>query len=50
MCEGVKENGVIEDETDARGYAEFYAEYVGGNVVWNGINCLDLIKQIYLSK
>jgi hypothetical protein len=46
----LNENGVIDDETDARGYGDFYAEYVGGNVVWNGVNSLDLIKQFYLSK
>jgi len=39
----LKDQGAIEEETDATGYAEFYTEYVGGNQLWDGITSLGII-------
>ena len=39
----LKENGIIEKETDAKGYAEFYTEYLGAGCEWDGKSFLGLI-------
>ena len=40
----LKDQGSIEEETDATGYAEFYTEYVGGNQLWDGIASIGIIE------
>jgi hypothetical protein len=45
----LKENGAIQDETDAIGYADFYSEYVGNNTMWDGTERLGLIEMFYSS-
>jgi hypothetical protein len=32
----LKDNGIIEKETDAKGYANFYKEYLGAREEWDG--------------
>jgi hypothetical protein len=39
----LKENKVLEKETDAKGYASFYEEHMGSTCEWDGISDLDLI-------
>jgi hypothetical protein len=44
----LKENKIIEKETDAKGYGDFYRDYLGSGHVWNGVsNELGLIKDFY---
>ena len=44
----LKENKIIEKETDAKGYGDFYREYLGSGYIWNGVsNELELIKDFY---
>jgi ribosomal protein S25 len=44
----LKENKIIEKETDAKGYGDFYREYLGSGHVWNGVsNELRLIEDFY---
>ena len=39
----LKENGMIEKETDAKGYENFYTEYLGSGYDWDGKSDLGLI-------
>ena len=39
----LKENGMIEKETDAKGYDNFYTEYLGTGCDWDGKSDLGLI-------
>ena len=39
----LKENGMIEKETDANGYSRFYTEYNGIRFVWDGETEIGLI-------
>ena len=39
----LKENGMIEKETDAKGYSRFYTEYNGIRFVWDGKTEMGLI-------
>ena len=39
----LKENGMIEKETDAKGYENFYTEYLGAGCDWDGKSVLGLI-------
>lgn len=39
----LKENGIIEKETDAKGYDNFYTEYCGAGCDWDGKSVLGLI-------
>lgn len=39
----LKENGMIEKETDAKGYDNFYTEYLGAGCDWDGKSVLGLI-------
>ncbi len=39
----LKENGIIEKETDAKGYENFYTEYLGAGCDWDGKSVLGLI-------
>ena len=39
----LKENGMIEKETDAKGYENFYTEYLGSGCDWDGKSDLGLI-------
>ena len=39
----LKETGMIEKETDAKGYDNFYTEYLGTGCDWDGKNVLGLI-------
>lgn len=43
----LKENNVIEKETDAKGYASFYEEHMGSGCEWDGKSDLELIEQFY---
>ena len=56
----MKENNIIEKETDAKGYGDFYREYLGSGYasrlpdgkrsghIWNGVsNELRLIEDFY---
>ena len=43
----LKENSVIEKETDAKGYASFYEEHMGSGCEWDGKSDLGLIEQFY---
>ena len=40
----LKNNGIIEKETDAKGYAVFYREHLGAREVWDGKSDLGLLK------
>ena len=40
----LKENKVIEKETDAKGYASFYQEHMGSSCEWDGKSELGLIE------
>jgi hypothetical protein len=40
----LKENKVIDKETDAKGYASFYQEHMGSSCEWDGKSELDLIE------
>jgi hypothetical protein len=40
----LKENKVIDKETDAKGYASFYEEYMGSGCEWDGKTELGLIE------
>ncbi len=39
----LKENKVLEKETDAKGYASFYEEHMGSTCEWDGTSDLGLI-------
>ena len=41
----LKENGKIEKETDAKGYASFYREYFGVGHEWDGKNIIGLLSE-----
>lgn len=41
----LKENGKIEKETDAKGYASFYREYFGVGYEWDGKNIIGLLSE-----
>jgi hypothetical protein len=44
----LKENNIIEKETGAKGYGDFYRDYLGSGHVWNGVsNELRLIEDFY---
>ena len=44
----LKENNIIEKETDAKGYGDFYRDYLGSGHIWNGMsNELKLIEDFY---
>ena len=44
----LKENNIIEKETDAKGYGDFYRDYLGSGHIWNGVsNELRLIEDFY---
>ena len=43
----LKENNVIEKETDAKGYASFYEEHMGSGCEWDGKSDLELIEPFY---
>ena len=44
----LKENNLIEKETDAKGYGDFYRDYLGTGYVWDGMsNELILIEDFY---
>ena len=44
----LKENNIIEKETDAKGYGDFYRDYLGSGMIWNGMsNELKLIEDFY---
>jgi hypothetical protein len=42
----LKENKIIENETDAKGYANFYTEYNGSWSEWDGKSDLGLIEKV----
>ena len=44
----LKENKIIEKETDAKGYGDFYRYYLGSGYAWNSVsNELGLIEDYY---
>ena len=44
----LKENNIIEKETDAKSYGDFYRDYLGSGMIWNGMsNELKLIENFY---
>jgi hypothetical protein len=44
----LKENKIIEKETDAKGYGDFYRDYLGSGNVWDSkSNELELIEDFY---
>jgi hypothetical protein len=40
----LRDNGIIENETDAKGYAVFYREHLGAREVWDGKSDLGFLK------
>ena len=43
----LKENSIIEKETDARGYSNFYTDHGGASSEWDGKSNLGLIEAFY---
>ena len=46
----LKENNVIEKETDAKGYASFYVDHIGAGTEWDNTSELGLIEAFYEAK
>lgn len=44
LFQTLKNNGIIEKETDAKGYANFYKEYCGAREEWDGKSEFGLLK------
>jgi hypothetical protein len=41
----LRDNGIIENETDAKGYAVFYREHLGAREVWDGKSEFGFLKE-----